>query len=155
MSGVGDGDTAALSSPRFPHLFCSVLIVASRCHLLPVNQGLLQHPDCCLCHPRLNLQPSFPSSCPWESGSPGFLCGLGKLPGGGQPIKQSPESRSQLFPSSRGTKARTQHANKALLCLEGSQGEEVRGSAAPPHGSGPDSSSEHAGRGSPIRVCKE
>ena len=72
------------------------------------------------CHLQLNLQSSFPSSCPLESSSPGFLCGLGKLPGGGQPIKQNPESGSQLFPSSSGAKKRAEHTKESLLCLEDS-----------------------------------
>lgn len=85
------------------------------------------------CHLQRNLPSSFPSLCPLESSSPGFLCALGKLPGGSQPIKQDLESGSRMFPCSHGTKGRAEHTKKFLLCLEGSPEEEMRGSGEPPH----------------------
>lgn len=38
-----------------------------------------------------------------------------------------------MFPCSHGTKGRTEHTKKFLLCLEGSLEEEMRGSGEPPH----------------------
>ena len=54
---------------------------------------------CCHLSPPAEPPVQLPQLSPLESSSPGFLCRLGKLPGGGQPIKQNPESRSQLFPN--------------------------------------------------------
>lgn len=67
------------------------------------------------CHIQLNLPVQLPQLSPLESSSPGFLCRLGKLPGGGQPIKQNPESGSQLFSTSRGTKGKNNTPNS--LCF--------------------------------------